>query len=194
MSSDCPKGIADKLVDYANGVLPAAAAAEIARHLEQCETCRRQLDALQRSLDLACVIWEDSAAQLTNTASIRNANRPAQPTVWRSRMSTYGAVAAALAIAIGVLEYATSRHVHPSTQTGGAAPSIVTVEDIKFEIACEAVASQLLMAADLLAEQPGGIEYACENYRYIAAAYSNSLAAQQSLDRLQEICNERIEQ
>jgi anti-sigma factor RsiW len=56
------KEFADRIVDYVDGELAQDEVQAVARHLAQCESCRRTAAALRRSLGLACVLWEDNLA------------------------------------------------------------------------------------------------------------------------------------
>jgi len=62
MQKSC-EDISDMLVDYADGQLSPSESSEVAEHLTKCEQCQRTLQALQRSLELAGVIWEDGLAE-----------------------------------------------------------------------------------------------------------------------------------
>jgi anti-sigma factor RsiW len=61
--------LADRIVDYVDGELPAEEAQTVARHLSECPRCRQIANDLQRSLDLARVIWQDN---LADTAAARS--------------------------------------------------------------------------------------------------------------------------
>ena len=58
MEKSC-EDIREMLVDYADGQLLPSEANRVAEHLAKCEHCQRILDALQSSLELAEVVWED---------------------------------------------------------------------------------------------------------------------------------------
>jgi hypothetical protein len=51
------------LVDYSDGELSEAEAGEVMTHLAECPECRAELRMLQRSLELARSVWQNSAAQ-----------------------------------------------------------------------------------------------------------------------------------
>ena len=63
MQKSC-EDIADMLVDYADGRLSPGESSKVSAHLAKCEDCRESLEALQRSLELAEVIWEDQLAEI----------------------------------------------------------------------------------------------------------------------------------
>ena len=190
MTAHSCEDVAEMLVDYADGELPEAESAEIAGHVACCDRCRERLEAVQRSLELARLIWEASEAAMADATPLVVANERQERTAGHWWRVAPLAAAAALLIAVGILQYPNLEHVPPTTKS----IDMATPAEIEYEIARAAVASQLLTAADLLAEQAGGEEYACERYRYIVAAYANSPAALESWNRLQSFCNERVEQ
>ncbi len=180
--------VADRLIDYADGELPNTESAEVAAHLGHCEHCRRQLTALQRSLELARVIWDDNEAELTDS-HLQSTFRITRPrAAWRPRRRT-AAIAAAVALLVTIgLHHRTVQQDVPVTVQHSES---LTVRELELQITRVGVAMQLLVAADILAEQPGGEEFACERYRYVAAAYPDTEAALQSKSRLASLCEER---
>ena len=66
-----------------------------------------------------------------------------------------------------------------------------TARELALDIERAGIAMQLLATADILAEQPGGEEFACERYRYVLATYPDTEAALQSESRLGSLCEER---
>ena len=52
--------IEQMLVDYADGQLSPSDSSKVAKHLAKCEHCRKKLYGLQKSLELAGVIWTDA--------------------------------------------------------------------------------------------------------------------------------------
>jgi anti-sigma factor RsiW len=148
--------IADLLVDYADDELPEAESVAVAEHVGRCGRCRERLEALRRSLEVARVIWEDSAGAFVDETSQGGSGAEREHRVVRWWRLAPLAAAAALLIAVGMLQYPSREAVRPPAKDVAA----TTAADIEYEIARAAVASQLLTAADLLAEQPGGEEYA----------------------------------
>jgi len=61
------------LVNYADGQLSHSDSNKVAEHLAQCEKCRNVLDVLQKSLELAGIIWADG---LVETENIHIPSRP----------------------------------------------------------------------------------------------------------------------
>jgi anti-sigma factor RsiW len=180
-----------RLVDYADGQLPSNESHKVTEHLAGCETCRRQLEALRRSLEVARVVWEDNEVELASVGSegIVSAERLSTRRVRHRRMTL---IAAGVVLLIGgaLLRQLTRQPASVVTQS----PELLTPDEIRREVMRAGIAMQLVVAADLLAEQPGGEEYACERYRHIVTAYANSPAALVSQNRLKSLCDERVEQ
>ena len=187
MTSPC-HDIADPLVDYADNDLPPNETDAVAAHLDSCEDCRSTLANLQRSLELTRVVWADNlACDDTSDATLNITRAPSRPT--RRVRSAAGLITAGIAALIITGVFLAP----PPTREIPVAPTPTThnLNEIKNQIARAGVAMQMLMAADLLAEQPGGRDFACERYRYLLAAYPETEAAAESNQRLAEICPER---
>ena len=185
ISSHC-ETIREKLVEFADGELPARGMAAVADHVAECAECRQRLAALRRSLALAQTVWHDADSQL---ASIE-APGPIRmlPRNWRG----VALVAASVALfAAGGLYFEMQRGDLPSAPPAKVADAGDDLAPIKLRIAREGVASQLLAAANLLAEQPGGEDIACERYHYVAAAYPETRAATECEARLSALCEGR---
>jgi anti-sigma factor RsiW len=188
MTQPMCEGIGDRLVDYADGELPDAESAEVAAHVADCEHCRRQLAALRQSLALAQVIWNDNEAELAAVAP-QPALRITRPhAAWRSRRRVAAVAAAAALLAIVGLYHRPVPQNPPATVQRSESP---TVRELELQIARAGIAMQLLTAADILAEQPGGEEFACERYRYVLATYPDTEAGLESESRLASLCRER---
>jgi anti-sigma factor RsiW len=170
-----------KLVDYADGELPAEEAATVGEHVAGCSACRAQVESLRRSLALARVVWQDGEAELAGSGpqTIPGGNAPRS---YRLKGRRVGLIAAVVALMIGgALLWFGARDTRPppSPRTTDR-----TAAAVARQIARAGTAAQLLTAADLLAEQPGGVPLACERYRYIASKYPGSEAASRSIARL----------
>ncbi len=61
--------LADRIVDYVDGELPAEEAQIVARHLSECPHCQQIANDLERSLSLARIIWQDNLADATAVRS-----------------------------------------------------------------------------------------------------------------------------
>ena len=93
MEETC-KEIEALLVDYTDEQLSPEASNKVTEHLAQCENCRKVLNALQQSLELADIIWTDS---LTETKNIRiPIPRKIRKLSWRH----YAAIAASILLAV----------------------------------------------------------------------------------------------
>jgi len=141
-------------------------------------------------LDLARVIWDDSVTELADAAA-RPCPAPGPSLVRRlgHRRTALIAAGVALLAAAGLFRYAIHREV-PNVAQSPEVPKL-TLAEIEQQIERAGVAAQLLAAADLLAEQPGGEDFACERYRYVAAAYSDTDAAVECNLRLAALCEGR---
>jgi anti-sigma factor RsiW len=180
--------VAQKLVDYADEELPAEEAAAVGEHVARCSACRARVEGLRRSLTLARVIWRDGEAELAGIGS--HAARPvAAPRSYSFTGRRVGLIAAAVALLIaGALLRPAARDSRPAA----ARTRESTVEEVEREIARAGIAVQLLTAANLLAEQPGGAPVACERYRYIASRYPGTEAASRSAARLAALCGAEV--
>jgi anti-sigma factor RsiW len=164
MESPC-KDIEQMLVDYADGELPPSESGKVAEHLVKCVSCRRMLEALQRSLRLAEVIWDDGLAETKDIhVSIR-------PRARRVRWPRYAAIAASILLVVGT--YFVCRSL-----TKPAKPEL-TLAEIECRINDSASAARLLAAAELLAGQPYAEDLANSQYRYIVDRYPDTKAAAQ---------------
>ena len=93
MKKTC-EDIQNILVDYADGGLSPEQSNDVEAHLERCENCRKLLEALQKSLELATVIWEDG---LKDTESVKI---PTRPKTVKIHWFRYAAVAASILIVV----------------------------------------------------------------------------------------------
>ena len=162
MQRSC-EDISEMLVDYADGQLSASESSEVAEHLAKCERCRRMLNALQRSLELTGVIWEDSLAE---TEAIRiPIPKKTRQLQWRR----YAAIAASILLVLtsAVVWRAIIR---PTERE----PMFAEIER---KISEAGSAARLLAAADLLAKYPDAETIAKRQYRYIVKTYPQTPAA-----------------
>jgi predicted anti-sigma-YlaC factor YlaD len=178
--------MAELLVDYADGELSAEDRARVETHLRACQDCRRTVDALRRSLVVAQDVWRqtqghagerstESAAPCRASASLRR--------VWSLR------VAAGIALLVGITLawWSMARPKTPplvASNQGHTNAAELSAEAIAKQIHDAGASSQLLAAADYLAEQPGGRELALEQYRLIVNVYSGTDAAAEARARL----------
>lgn len=170
MDKSCEQ-ITEKLVDYADGQLSPAESNEVAGHLAACADCRRLLDGLRRSLELAGVVWEDGAAG-TEAVRIPVSRRPARSCRWR-----YAAVAASILLVVAA-SIVWRALVGPKE----AGP---TFAEIERQIIDEGTAAKLLAATDLLAGKPYAEGLIKSQYEYILDRYPNTKAAATARLRIQ---------
>jgi len=204
--------IRSELVDFADGELPAERAREVAIHVESCPTCQATLGALRRSLRLAREVWRGSEQALqagTGPKPRRMRLRRALP-----RVAAAFAVAAGLLLAllvwhrpqtaenasppivsrpaddekrmIALLRDVGTRPDEYAYSLGDSRPASDSEAAIRREIERAGMGVQLLAAADLLAETPGGRDIACTQYEQIRGEYRN-LAAEVD-ERLAQHC------
>mgnify|MGYP001156595909 CR=1 FL=1 len=156
MNDPCEE-FADRIVDYVDGELPQDEARVVADHLTACESCRRAVESLNRSLGLAKVLWSDNLG-----------DRQVVP--WReSRHIWRYAVAAAILIAASILVATISNH-RPQKP-------LIAFEDVEQQIVRAGAAAELLAATQILARCEGTESIVEEQRRYILSNYADTPAA-----------------
>ena len=170
MQKSC-ENITEMLVDYADGRLSPSKSSEVAEHLAKCERCRRTLQALQRSLELTGIIWEDGLAE---TEAIRI---PAPGKVRKLRWPRYAAIAASILL---IFTVSVLWHV-----LVGPPESEPTFAEIERSISDSASAIRLLAAADLLATYPDTEAIAKRQYHYVVKKYPKTPAAAEAKLRIE---------
>jgi anti-sigma factor RsiW len=162
MNGPC-KEFTDRIVDYVDGELPAAEAQTVAQHLTTCGPCRRTAEALNRSLDLAKVLWTGNLDNKGVRATFSQ----------RFRGIRIYAVAASVLVAASVFVFVVAnRHSRPSMR----------FEDIQRQIADAGAAAELLAATQILARCEGTEAIIEEQRRYILSNYPGTPAAATLLD------------
>ena len=169
MEKSC-REIEEMLVEYADGQLSPDDAIEVAKHSAQCEKCRKVLSALQKSLDLAGVIWTDG---LTETETIRI---PTSTKVRKLSWFHYAALAASILLVV-TTSIVWRVIVKPE-------PTEVTFEEIERRITESASAARLLAATELLAEVPDAQSIVDQEYRYIVETYPETTAANKAKSKI----------
>ncbi|HIJ52500.1 MAG TPA: hypothetical protein HPP66_05020 [Planctomycetes bacterium] len=162
MQKSC-KEIDKMLVDYADGQLSASESSEVAEHLTKCEQCQRTLQALQRSLELAGVIWEDGLAE---TEAIRI---PVPHKTRKIHWPRYAAVAASILLVVTIS--VVWRALVKSTEKEP------TFAEIERRITESCSAARLLAAADLLDKYTDTKAIAKRQYHYVVKKYPETPAA-----------------
>ena len=158
------------LVDYADGVLDGESKRQVDEHVAGCERCRRAVQALQRSLECAEVIWEDNAAQ--------SSKQVAAPLGRNRRWRLLSCVAAAAVIVLGVSLSIYRRHV------GQPVWPRPTAEQIERRIMDESSAATVLAATELLEGQTYATELVKSQYEYILSRYPDTGAAAKVKQRM----------
>lgn len=92
MSSKNCERIGEMLAEYADGELCREDSQDVTAHLAQCDACRQQLRLLQRSIELAQAVWQESAVGVFKPRGFRT--RPTR------RISPPVRVAASVAVLI----------------------------------------------------------------------------------------------
>ena len=161
----------EMLVDYVDGQLSLADSSEVAEHLANCEPCRILFDALNRSLDLAGVIWTNS---LADTEEMRV---PARPNAGKTNWPKYSTIAASILIVAtaSVVWRVLLRPEQPE----------LTIAQIERSITESASAARLLAATELLADCPDTQMILRREYRYIVETYPETNAACEAKLRMQ---------
>ncbi len=172
MEKSCEK-TEKMLVDYADGQLSSSDSNQVAEHLEKCEHCRKILEALHKSLELAGVIWADGLMETQEIhTSILSKHR-------KTRWIRYAAAAGIiLLLTTSIVWRALVRPVRPSEKE-------INFADIERRITEAGNAARLLAATELLAEYPDAQSIVKEQYRYIAETYPETSAAKKAKLKIQ---------
>jgi hypothetical protein len=170
MEKSCEK-IKELIVDYADGQLSSAESNNVAEHLKKCENCRKILTALNKSLELAGVIWTDGLSEIKE---IRD------PIHGKARKIPWPKFAAAAA---GIILLLTTsivwRALIRSTEKE------INFADIELRINNAGNAARLLAATELLAENSNSQSIVKDQYRYIVETYPETSAANKAKLKIQ---------
>ena len=172
MKKSC-KEFEKMLVDYADGRLSTSDSSEVAEHLTQCQNCVKVMGALQRSLELAGMIWTDGLAE---TENIRISASRQTRKVHRLR---YAAIAASILLVVSVF---VAWHALVKPVEVQKEPSFAEIER---KIVNEGTAARLLAATDLLADKPNAKTLVQRQYEYIVNRYPNTKAAKTAKAKIQ---------
>jgi len=169
MQKSC-ENIADMLVDYADGRLSPGESSKVAAHLAKCKDCRGSLEALQRSLELAGVIWED---QLAEIEAVRiQIPEKVRKFSWRG----YAVIAAGILLVVAISSVLKVLVGHTEKEP--------TFAEIEQKIDESYSAARLLAAADLLAKYPDTEAIAKRQYHYVVKKYPQTPAAAEAKLRI----------
>ena len=166
MEKTC-ENIQQLLVDYADGLLSAAQSKEIESHLEGCTDCKDVLESLQKSLQIAAIIWEDNLADLE---AVEITNKPKQRKIHFLR---YAAVAAGIMIIAAVSVFFCISQKPQEQET-----KILTFEEIERSINDAGTAARLFAATELVADYSGAADIVQKQYSYIAKTYPQTAVAE----------------
>ena len=162
MEKSCEE-IREMLVDYADRLLLPSDSKKVAEHLAECEHCQRTLEALQSSLELAEVIWEDGLG------AAKEIRIPIPFKARKIRWPRYAAVAASILLVV-TTSVTWRAWVRPAKKE-------LSFTEIERRITESGTAARLLTAAELLAEYPDAQSIVKEQYRYIIQTYPETSAA-----------------
>lgn len=190
MTTSTCKTIRSLLVDYADDDLRDAESTAVHDHLRDCEACRADLSHLQRSLEYARAIWQESARVEPPSATDRMLAAKKKSQVAMT------AAAALTVIATGALLLWRTQSSAPLDPTQDQVARnehrilsheiAVEISEIESLIAREAQSARLAASSEFLAAQPSLADYREHADLYLATAYENSPAGKQAKQRLHE--------
>ena len=154
------------LVDCADGQLDLKEKTIVSQHLDKCENCQKLFKALNKSLLLSTIIWED------NLAEIDSVPVAASPKTRKIHWLRYAAVAASILIVF------TTSILWNSVNRPKKREIEMSYEEIEKSINDSANAARLLAATELLADYPDYKEVVESQYQYIARVYPETPAAE----------------
>lgn len=169
MEKSC-KDIEQMLVDYADGQLSLSDSSKVAEHLAICGNCRRLHGGLQKSLELAGVIWADSLTEIEN---IRIPAAKTRKISW----PRYAAIAASILL---VATTSVVWRTHPRPRE-----SELTFAEIERKISESGSAARLLAAAEMLSEDPKAQTIVKQQYQYIIETYPETSSAIKAKSKMQ---------
>ena len=169
MKKSC-KDIAEILIDYADDILEPEESERIADHLAECTPCRQLLKALQKSFELAEVIWDDNATEVEKIAV------PHIPRIRRVTWRRYVATAASIVVIAAIC--LTQLAKEPPTEP----PQ--TFEEIERKISNATSAARLFAATELLAKSESFKDIVQQQYRYIVESYPETSSAEKAKQKL----------
>jgi anti-sigma factor RsiW len=152
--------IEDRLVDYADGILPGDQAKEVAAHLAKCPHCRQVVQGLQESLCVAQSLWDQA---FRDAADI-------QPTLVPRRSWLHVAVAAAAVVVV-------AGGVFLAIHGVGQPQRLMTAEQVEQGAERAANAARLLAATEILAQCTNTQALVEAQYRHILTEYPDTPAA-----------------
>jgi anti-sigma factor RsiW len=167
-SENCER-IEDSLIDYADNLLSDDESSKVEEHLDICSNCQLKLEALDKSLRLTRIIFEDNLSQIEDIQL---------PAVKRTpiRWIRPAAAAAVVLFVAGLLIVFQTLQTAPSEQTITAS----SIEEIERQINQATIAAKLLATADLLTQDPENQNIVQDQYFHIIETYPNTSAAEKA--------------
>lgn len=165
----CDKISEEQLVAFVDGELSPVEAAEVSEHVNKCDDCRAMVEALGKSLEIVRDSWAQEHEKWPNDFG---------PRLGRRRVLRVTAVAASILLVVGLGLF------WVMVSELGEVETQAQIEQIVMR---EGIAAQMLAVGDLLAEQPGGREYARERYKEIIKRFSHTVYAEQAKLRIKSL-------
>ncbi len=187
MTTTC-ETVRDLLVDYVDDELEVATKSVVRDHIGVCSTCHGELQRLQRSLDHARQIWDDSAA-MAPVIDARDLRLRKSLAIGQS-LSWAAAVAAIVAGSwLFTSRLPDDRDSSPNQIARREDPTATQepdpdISDLRLLIAEEAQSARLAASRRLLAERPALADYSRHADVYLATTYEDSSAGAQARQRL----------
>jgi anti-sigma factor RsiW len=172
MTPDECRTIAPLLVDYADRELTDRQAAAVNDHLRQCPDCQNTLRALEKSLHLAHVVWNNDKVLL---------DKP----FYQTRAAQ---IAAGLLVALTAALLANHLRTRPSSPPPPRSTVLAGLQD---SAARQAAGAELLWAAQLLAENPETHALAQEQFHYIVRQFPETPAAQKARRHMKRLAPDK---
>ncbi len=167
-SENC-KRIEDLLIDYADNQLPPDESSKVAEHLSFCLNCRLKVEALNKSLILTRIIFQDNLSQ------IEDIQLPVAKST-KIKWIRPTAVAAAVLFVAGLVLMFQTHQTAPIEQTLTAS----SFDTIEREINHATIAAKLLATADLMTKYPDNQNIVQNQYYHIVETYPNTSAAEKA--------------
>ena len=152
------------LVDYEDGNLSPAEILQVDNHLAKCPDCQQTASALDKSLHLAQILWNDNIENTESPAKTRNLKKLLLPTA-----------AAAALLLIATLTTIFKPQSPPT-------PQPPTIAEINLSLQRSEIAARLVAATEIYSDS----EDALKEYDYIATTYPETKAAQKAKSYLNQ--------
>ena len=170
-NDNCDK-IEELLVDFADCVLSKQDTTLVRKHLDGCQDCRDTVKALEESLTMAQLIWNDNLAE----PAVRHR---------RTAARKYIQIAAGLLFVIGIFF---AYHAKDKTTTAppeiAVASTLPTLDEILLQIETEGIAARVLARAELIQQNPDRIPNSAKHvqneYRHIVRMYPETATAKKA--------------